>query len=234
MDSEQVRNILKSHGALTVDMYEAFTRGNPEIIYADDNAVYIKHKCGVTMLWAKDYTAATAALKSADLPYGCVLHGKDTIKAFEEIAPSYNIGEPCLQYCRMSRKRFDVPKVCDIRPARQEDAPFIIAHYQLDNDPEHIAKTIELGELQCAEVDGNLAGFIGTHGDGSIGMLEVMPEYRRRGIATALEFYQMNRHIDLGYIPYGQVYASNSDSHALQRKVGLDISDDVISWAFCD
>lgn len=234
MYSEDVRCILKSRGALTVDMCEAFTRGTPEIVYAADEAVYIKHECGVTMLWANTYEAATGALKSADLPYGCVLHGEETIKAFREIAASYNIGEPCLQYCRMSRKHFEVPKVCDIRPARQEDAPFIIAHYKLDNDPEHIARIIANGELQCAVVDGKRAGFIGTHSDGSIGMLEVLPEYRRRGIATALEFYQMNRHIDMGYIPYGQVYASNANSHALQKKVGLDISDDIISWAFCN
>ncbi|MFQ7452543.1 MAG: GNAT family N-acetyltransferase [Flavonifractor plautii] len=33
-----------------------------------------------------------------------------------------------------------------------------------------------------AFVDGTLAGFAGFHGEGSIGLLEVLPAYRRRGL----------------------------------------------------
>ncbi|MFQ9917932.1 MAG: GNAT family N-acetyltransferase [Flavonifractor plautii] len=37
-----------------------------------------------------------------------------------------------------------------------------------------------------AFVDGTLAGFAGFHGEGSIGLLEVLPAYRRRGLGEAL------------------------------------------------
>ena len=38
-----------------------------------------------------------------------------------------------------------------------------------------------------AFLDGVLAGLIGIHEEGSIGMLEVLPAYRRRGLGYALE-----------------------------------------------
>lgn len=38
-----------------------------------------------------------------------------------------------------------------------------------------------------AFLDGVLAGFIGIHEEGSIGMLEVLPAYRRRSLGYALE-----------------------------------------------
>lgn len=68
---------------------------------------------------------------------------------------------------------------------------------------------------------GELAGFIGEHDEGSIGMLEVLPAHRRRGCAQALEAFMINRHLGQGRMPYCQVEVSNDASHALQRKMGF-------------
>ena len=37
-----------------------------------------------------------------------------------------------------------------------------------------------------AFVDGQLAGFVGEHSEGSMGMLEIFPAYRRRGLGYSL------------------------------------------------
>ena len=66
-----------------------------------------------------------------------------------------------------------------------------------------------------------LAGIIGIHEEGSIGMLYVKPEYRHRKLATALETYAFNRALENGWIPYGQIIAGNEASMRLQESMGI-------------
>lgn len=221
--------ILKKQGALTIDMQEAFVRGTPEVYYSDEHSVYLKHGCGVMMLWADSVDGAMNAVERFEQPRSCVLHGEAAQKAFHTWYKG-EIGTPCMQYCRMSREKFEVPPICTIRPLTEDDIAFVAEHYQLSNSPDYLRWRISEGELHGAEVNGKLVGFIGSHGDGSIGMLEVIPEFRRRRIGTALEFYQMNRHIDKGWTPYGQVYIDNPESKLLQKKVGLDVARETICW----
>ena len=72
-----------------------------------------------------------------------------------------------------------------------------------------------------AIADGKLAGFIGRHGDGSMGMLEVFEPFRRRGIAARLEKFLITYVMTFGRIPKCDVYTDNAASMALQVKLGL-------------
>lgn len=72
-----------------------------------------------------------------------------------------------------------------IRELTTDDLPQVAAHYKLESK-EEIAATIEHGLMFGAEVDGELAGFIGMHTDGSVGMLEVFKKYRRCGVGVHL------------------------------------------------
>ena len=69
----------------------------------------------------------------------------------------------------------------------EEWAPYVCEHYSKSDigGLEHIRQAIGAGMLG-AFVDGTLAGFAGFHGEGSIGLLEVLPAYRRRGLGEAL------------------------------------------------
>lgn len=69
--------------------------------------------------------------------------------------------------------------------------------------------------------DGKLAGFIGRHGDGNMGMLEVLDGYRRRGIGEELEKFLINYIMTFGRVPICEVYTDNAPSIALQNKLGL-------------
>ena len=63
-----------------------------------------------------------------------------------------------------------------------------------------------------------------------MGLLEVLPEYRRRGLGEALERNAINRALEAGWTPYGQVFCSNEVSRRLQEKLGMEFSDKYISW----
>ena len=76
----------------------------------------------------------------------------------------------------------------------------------------------------------HLVGFIGEHLEGSMGILYVFPEYRRRGFGTALERCLIARTLEKGLIPFGQVEKDNRNSLRLQEKLGMTCSDDLIVW----
>ena len=86
--------------------------------------------------------------------------------------------------------------------------------------------------LLGAFVDGAPAGFVGFHDEGSIGMLEVLPEYRRRGLGEALEAGAVRLALSRGQYAFGQVETENAASLALQKKVGLELSDRELFWLF--
>ena len=73
-------------------------------------------------------------------------------------------------------------------------------------------------------------GFIGYHKEGSIGMFEVLSEYRGRGIALRLQAVATNERIKSGAYIYGQVIEDNIKSLNLQKKLGYEISEDKVYW----
>ena len=75
-----------------------------------------------------------------------------------------------------------------------------------------------------------LAGIIGIHEEGSIGMLYVKPEYRHRKIGKALETYAFNMALENGWIPYGQIIVGNEPSMKLQADMGLYFSKSSVYW----
>lgn len=77
---------------------------------------------------------------------------------------------------------------------------------------------------------GAIAGLAGFHEEGSIGMLEVLPAYRRRGVGEALLRGAVRLALERGQYAFGQVFTDNQASLALQRKVGMSVSQERLFW----
>ncbi|WP_443598181.1 GNAT family N-acetyltransferase, partial [Agathobacter sp.] len=75
-----------------------------------------------------------------------------------------------------------------------------------------------------------LAGIIGIHEEGSIGMLYVKPQYRHQKLAKALETYALNMALENGWIPYGQIIVGNEPSMRLQESMGMHFSKSSVYW----
>lgn len=108
-----------------------------------------------------------------------------------------------------------------LRPLTMEDMPFVLENYHNPGAYEsHIRGRIAEG-MVAGEVDGQLAGFAGVHQEGALGMLEVVPAFRRRGLAEALEAAVIGRVLEQGGFPYCHVRLGNTASESLQKKLGL-------------
>ena len=110
-----------------------------------------------------------------------------------------------------------------------EDLPLVNQVYPY-GDEKYLLERIQKGGLFGICKEEKLCGFIGIHADGSLGMLEVLPEYRRCGMAVLLETYLINHVLRLGWTPFGQVDVTNEASHRLQEKLGLCFSKNHLWW----
>ncbi len=124
---------------------------------------------------------------------------------------------------------FLLPAGVEIRQLELRHLDFVHAHYHTVDDLSYLRERIEEG-MFGAFFGGELAGFIGTHDERSIGMLEVLPPFRRLGLAFALEAFLVNHLLALGRTPFCQVEINNEASLALQRKLGFTLSDAVVYW----
>ncbi|SEB07244.1 FR47-like protein [Pseudobutyrivibrio sp. ACV-2] len=110
-----------------------------------------------------------------------------------------------------------------------DDFPFISPEYDLITEDE-LKEVIEYKNIVLGYTDEGIVGFIGEHLEGSIGLLYILPEYRRRGYASELEKEMFRRTREKGYIPFGQVVTTNDASIKLQESMGLTKSEGTVLW----
>lgn len=103
------------------------------------------------------------------------------------------------------------------------------AYCQTFGDVDYILGAIDRGMLGLFDGE-NLAGFIGVHDEGSLGMLEVLPPYRRRGYGLVLQLAIIRAALAEGRYAYGQVAEHNAASLALQQKAGMTVCPEKIYW----
>ena len=101
-------------------------------------------------------------------------------------------------YLRKEPPRVQARPGVSIRPLTLEDMDFVLENYHNPGAYEsHIRQRI-------AE-----------------GMLEVLPQFRRRGLAEVLEAALIAQQLERGRFPYCHVRHGNAASEALQKKLGL-------------
>ena len=207
-----------------VDMLEALRRGRGQVVYFEGNTVLVRRneQEGFYLLTADGPEAAEAAFAGLPAPRCVVARGPGVAERMGERF-DLTLSDYCCNVAYLKGERFDwdCPGL-RIRPFRLEELPAFLAHYDIEDEAEARAH-IEKGELFAAEYEGKLAGFMGLHADGSMGLLEVFPEYRRLGIGRAIEKFFINFCLDRGWTPYGQVFLDNERSFSLQEHLGMSV-----------
>ena len=213
---------------LHVMMTESLRRGNAEVLLGRPDGVMIfDRRAKAHMLAAGTVEAAEEMVAKIENPFLLVAHDPFSRKLLtERFSFPEILGVVQAAY---RKKEIDVP-AADIRPLDISHHAFVRAHYSSVDEDGYIEERLREGEMYGVYEDGQLAGFMGTHAEGSLGLLEILPEYRRRGLGEALERYVTRVHLSRGWTPFAQIESTNLPSQALHRKLGFDISDECLYW----
>lgn len=207
-------------------------RGSAEILENTGTALLLRDRVsGVYLLACED---AEAGLELLDRSVGmsCALlivtNYALGMAAFERYGFLGKLA--CYQVAYFGEKPLPDPGLL-IRTAEESDLPLLIENYHLIT-PEELRMVVERRSILLGYRDGQPVGFIGEHLEGSMGILFVFPEYRRRGFGTALQKALIARTMEQGRIPFGQVAEDNHASLCLQEKLGMTRSDEriVFMW----
>ena len=219
---------------LHIDMTEAIYRGLAEILYAQPDGVLLRLRApwnGSPFLY--ECSAATpersaALLEQLEPQVPLVAHQAYTAAQYEALRPCTT--QRCLQGQWPSLTPPALRPEVEIWPLDLGDLPIVQAHYDLIQDEEELAYLIRTGQLYGACVNDQLAGFAGTHVEGTLGLLTVLPPYRRQGLALALERYVIRQELRRGHIPFCQMFDSNDISLHLQQQAGMALHPQPIWW----
>ena len=144
----------------------------------------------------------------------------------------FHDGNPCSQWAYTLPTPPKYPQ-CDIRILERRNVPLAAAHYHLLDDAQgYFSYCVDTEQIWGLYENDRLAGFIGLHSEGSMGMLEVLPEYRHKGYGYALEAHLIDVHLQRGWVLYCHVIDGNEASLHLQRKLGLTCAALPAIWVY--
>ena len=228
MDRETIaRTWFSRDPLLHADMTEALCRGLGVIASAAERGVLVsadEDSCG--MLSCADLDTALTLLDGRRFPL-LSIH-----QAELESPLCRELGMETWMRCRQAVYLGNEPPAAteeDIRPLTGEHLDFLQANYRHE-DSEYLAWLLERRALFGAFREEKLVGFIGKHAEGSMGLLEVLPAWRRRGVGESLERFLIAREVERGNLPYCHVFTDNQASLALQQKLGLTLAEGSVIW----
>ena len=117
-------------------------------------------------------------------------------------------------------------------PIRQEHLQKVYDYskYQQFLSKDYLLKRLEYGGGFCIEQDGLQAAWVMTHDDGSIGMLQVVDEYRGRGFARMLINAMAIKVRQKGRPVFAHIEPGNKPSLNLFGSLGFEVKGQ-LTWA---
>ena len=234
------QNTLNRDPVLYLDMTEAIRRGIGTVLYASPAAALAGIVSPTCPEVFDSYLMSCADMDAAQLLCDLLPDGGDSLIAAHEdfylpllqerFGLDFFLEGASYQAAYLGGGPCSIPESpLTVRQLTVGDLPQVADNYKLEGE-DYLRSLLERGQLFGGFLDDAMAGFAGRHAEGSIGLLEIFPPYRRQGFATVLERYMINQELALGHIPFGQVLTDNAPSLALQRSLGMTLSDGTLYW----
>ena len=241
---QECKKCMMRQKLLHIDMIELINRGRARIVYHDADEILLRDMISGIYFHTRMADVPTEWNLPQELGKDerieCIaIHQREMIPFMEKYFHLKTDME-CMQGAYTRKEKLPVRGLYgpdgrgengfSIRVLSEEFIPFVTEHYSEIGTEEYVTDRIRHGAVYGAFYDEKIVGFIADHEEGSIGMLYVLPEYRKRHVAMALETYCMNLAVERGEIPYGQVVLGNEASIRLQEKMGICFAKGTIAW----
>lgn len=212
-------------------LLEVLRRGGASVVSASDKGVLILDKTKrINMLSANSISAAGELLAG--------IENLELIVAYQDFLVDFLMKKyalkgynKCVQAVYLSKDYLKVDERFNFAPLSLKHLKRITECYHYES-PANLKRKLKNGEIFGAFMDNIWLGFVGMHDEGTMGMLEVFPEFRRIGVGAALSSFMINRNLSLNNIPFAHIVSNNKASLALNRKQGLNISEKHLYWIY--
>ena len=225
---------------LYLDMTESVRRGDGRVLAASPWGALVAFTnlmdgpdYGYTMFADDERTARSLCAMIPPNPGFITVHEEHYLDLLKKRF-GFTQANTCWQVGYLRATPLPLPELgVEVRPLEPSHLPTVCANYQME-DRDYLEWLIGRGELYGAFDGEALLAFAGRHAEGSMGLLEVLPQYRRRGLGSLLQSCLVNLELSRGHIPYGQVFDGNQPSLALQQSLGMARSMGQLHWAVPD
>lgn len=221
---------VRADGEAALPVSDALSRGVGEVLLAEEGAVVVDVPHGVRLVWARDRRLVRRALSCLGAaPVTCVCGERDVAREVGRAARGK--ARPC-ELVVWSGEAPAVEPTRDLRTITPAYAGAIVAHYSHPEflRPGELEVLLAAGRVIGGFEEGRLVGFVGEHPHGSMGMLEVLPDARRRGWGSALAAAKIRQLLGEGRLPWAEVLPDNDASLALELSMGFDILESGRLW----
>lgn len=234
MDKKQTAlDYLNQNNLLNADMIDSINHKEADILYADKKGVMVYNISSGAYAISADVGADIQGMldlckKNAD----CFMIHQDFY--FPLIKEKFKTTNKMECYQAVYTRSLPPDNIYDfeIKPLTLDYVDFVVKSYTHPANVDYITDRI-INNFMFGAFSGNeIMGFIGVHDEGAMGMLEVMHNHRRKGIGYALEAFLIKEKLSKGHIPYAHIITTNTASYNLQKKLGLQFADSIISWVF--
>ena len=201
--------------------------GTADILYAGQDGVFIRDaESGVSFLTLDDFNRSKELMDAAGRQTHICVYQKNTADYLSEKYGFKKYVEN-VQTVYTKTEYVELPsRALDIRPLTLAHLDW--AHEHIGHDREYLKGRLDSGAIYGGYSGCELCGSVGIHTDGSIGMLQVLDKFSRRGCASELLGYMVNTLLGRGHIPFSQIESDNEASIGLHRKLGFEISADIL------
>ncbi len=219
---------------LTANIENSILRHAAEILEDEREGIFVYDREGeLYMLYAPAELGKRWLQKHEDRHYECLILYDDALITWAAERYGFIIDEKCASavWTKAELPRFE--RRLTLRRALESEFSFCREIYRHSSDSD-VREALRRGNVLLGFLDSTLVGMIGLHAEGSMGMLEVLPEYRCCGFGTELELTMVTLQLERGLIPYSHVYRSNHASLALHEHLGMRVSQGSLTWLYFD
>lgn len=225
--------ILKSYGdaACYEEMVQTLCRGMGEVLEARELGVLIWHtRANVFMLAGETHRMLELADRIPKDGRDVLIHGNMAPEQVRYLRSKFNLAHawPFVLYAYYGALPPQETQI-DMRLLDMDALDFLFANYG-HASREYLAGRLSDRVMIGAYLEGRMAGFIGEHIEGSMGLLHVVPDFRRHHLGFALERADIRRTMLAGHVPFCQVVPENGASRGLQQRLGMTEGRGLLYW----
>ena len=202
-----------------------------EILYAEKYGVLALYK-GIYALFGTSGQGLEKALSLVENASCFVCSSSEEGDAVLEKFKNIKKKKACYQILYREPFGVQIPADTIVKelPPTDENIDFVKATYTLGFSREDIKRLMQDFTFYATYTNGELSGYIGRHDEGSIGLLEIMPKFRRKGLGAFLVDYSVKKVNEQGDIAYCNIEVSNEKSLKMHLKMNFIPSNKFVYW----